>query len=62
MERNLRKKTHEQKTINFINNEVFSSEAMIQNLVSDLYVDISDVKDNYKYERFKKMLLNTAQT
>lgn len=37
--------------------EAFLAEAIIQNLISGLYVDISDVKNNFKYEHFKKIVV-----
>lgn len=33
--------------------EAFLAEAIIQNLIAGLYVDISDVKNNFKYDHFK---------
>ena len=38
--------------------EAFLAEAIIQNLISGLYVDISDVKNNFKHEHFKKMVVD----
>ncbi len=38
--------------------EAFLAEAIIQNLVSGLYVDISDVKNNFKYEHFKNIVID----
>lgn len=37
--------------------EAFLAEAIIQNLISGLYVDISDVKNNFKHEHFKNVVL-----
>ena len=37
--------------------EAFLAEAIIQNLISGLYVDISDVKNNFKHEHFKNIVL-----
>ena len=38
--------------------EAFLAEAIIQNLKSGLYVDISDVKNNFKYEHFKNIIVD----
>lgn len=38
--------------------EAFLAEAIIQNLVSGMYVDISDVKNNFKYEHFKNIVVD----
>ena len=38
--------------------EAFLAEAIIQNLMSGLYVDISDVKNNFKYENFKNIVID----
>ena len=38
--------------------EAFLAEAIIQNLISGLYVDISDVKNNFKHEHFKNIVIN----
>ena len=38
--------------------EAFLAEAIIQNLMSGLYVDISDVKNNFKYDHFKNIVIN----
>ena len=38
--------------------EAFLSEAIIQNLISGLYVDISDVKNNFKHEHFKNIVVD----
>ena len=37
--------------------EAFLAEAIIQNLVSGLYVDISNVKNNFKHEHFKNIVI-----
>lgn len=37
--------------------EAFLAEVIIQNLISGLYVDISDVKNNFKHEHFKNIVL-----
>ena len=37
--------------------EAFLAEAIIQNLISGLYVDISDVKNNFKHEHFKNIVV-----
>lgn len=45
----------------FINDyvyEAFLAEAIIQNLISGLYVDISDVKNNFKHEHFKNIVVD----
>lgn len=38
--------------------EAFLAEAIIQNLMSGLYVDISDVKNNFKHDHFKNIVVN----
>lgn len=38
--------------------EAFLAEAIIQNLISGLYVDISDIKNNFKHEHFKNIVLD----
>ena len=38
--------------------EAFLAEAIIQNLISGLYVDVSDVKNNFKHEHFKNIVVN----
>lgn len=38
--------------------EAFLAEAIIQNLISGLYVDISDVKNNFRHEHFKSTVVN----
>ena len=41
--------------------EAFLAEAIIQNLISGLYVDISDVKNNFRHEHFKKIVLDYCE-
>ena len=38
--------------------EAFLAEAIIQNLMSGFYIDITDVKNNFKHEHFKKIVVN----
>ncbi len=38
--------------------EAFLAEAIIQNLMAGLYVDISDVKNNFRYEHFKNIVID----
>lgn len=38
--------------------EAFLAEAIIQNLISGLYVDISDVKNNFRHDHFKNIVLD----
>lgn len=38
--------------------EAFIAEAIIQNLLQGMYVDISDVKNNFKHEHFKSIVLD----
>ena len=38
--------------------EAFLAESIIQNLMSGLYVDISDVKNNFKHEHFKNIVVD----
>ncbi len=38
--------------------EAFLAEAIIQNLMAGLYVDISDVKNNFKHDHFKNIVVN----
>lgn len=38
--------------------EAFLAEAIIQNLISGLYVDISDVKNNFRHEHFKNIVVD----
>ena len=37
--------------------EAFLAEAIIQNLISGMYVDISDVKNNFRHEHFKNIVV-----
>ncbi|MBE6717147.1 MAG: helix-turn-helix transcriptional regulator [Ruminococcaceae bacterium] len=37
--------------------EAFLAEAIIQNLISGVYIDVSDVKNNFRYEHFKNIVL-----
>lgn len=38
--------------------EAFLAEAIIQNLISGFYVDISDVKNNFRHDHFKNIVIN----
>lgn len=38
--------------------EAFLAESIIQNLISGMYADISDVKNNFKYDNFKNVVLD----
>ena len=38
--------------------EAFLTEAIIQNLMQGMYVDISDVKNNFRHEHFKNIALD----
>ena len=38
--------------------EAFLAEAIIQNLISGLYVDVSDVKNNFRHEHFKNIVVD----
>ncbi len=38
--------------------EAFLTEAIIQNLMQGMYVDISDIKNNFKHEHFKNIALD----
>lgn len=38
--------------------EAFLAEAIIQNLIQGMYIDISDVKNNFKSEKFKEVVLD----
>ena len=45
----------------FIDNytfEAFLAEAIIQNLILGMYVDVSEVKNNFKHEHFKDIVLD----
>ncbi len=37
--------------------EAFLSEAIIQNLIAGMYIDLSDIKNNFKHEHFKNLVL-----
>ena len=37
--------------------EAFFAEAIIQNILSGKYVDLSDVKNNFKHDRFKNIVM-----
>lgn len=41
--------------------EAFLAEAIIQNLMQGMYIDVSDVKNNFKHERFKKVVLDYCE-
>lgn len=38
--------------------EAFLAEAIIQNLMAGMYVDLSDIKNNFKHEHFKNILID----
>lgn len=38
--------------------DAFIAEAIIQNLISGMYADVSDVKNSFKYEHFKNIVLD----
>ncbi|MBE6773352.1 MAG: hypothetical protein E7544_03905 [Ruminococcaceae bacterium] len=38
--------------------EAFLAESIIQNLISGKYADLSDVKNNFKYDHFKNVALD----
>ena len=38
--------------------EAFLAEAVISNLISGMYIDISDVKNNFKHEHFKNIVVD----
>lgn len=38
--------------------EAFLAEAIIQNLNTGMYIDISDVKNNFKYDHFKNIVID----
>lgn len=38
--------------------EAFLAESIIQSLIANLYIDLSDVKNNFKYEHFKNIVLD----
>ena len=37
--------------------EAFLSEVIIQNLILGMYIDLSDIKNNFKYEHFKNIVI-----
>lgn len=41
--------------------EAFLAEAIIQNLISGFYFDISDVKNNFKHENFKNIVVDYSE-
>ena len=41
--------------------ECFVAEAIIQNLKVGSYIDLTDVKNNFKHERFKNIVLDYAE-
>lgn len=41
--------------------EAFLAEAIIQNLMQGMYIDLSDIKNNFKHEHFKKIVLNYCE-
>ncbi len=41
--------------------EAFLAEAIIQNLMAGMYVDISDVKNNFRHEHFKNIAVNYCE-
>lgn len=41
--------------------EAFVAEAVIQNLIAGAYVDITDVKNSFKHEHFRKIVLNFCE-
>lgn len=42
--------------------EAFLAEAVIGNLMSGMYVDVSDVKNNFKYEHFRSIVLGYCES
>ena len=38
--------------------EAFLAEAIIQNLINGLYIDISDVRNNFRHEHFRDIVIN----
>ena len=38
--------------------DAFLAEAVIQNLISGMYVDVSDIKNNFRYEHFKNIVVD----
>lgn len=41
--------------------ECFVAEAIIQNLKAGFYIDLTDIKTNFRYEHFKNIVLNFAE-
>ena len=41
--------------------EAFVAEAIIQNLISGAYVDVTDVKNSFKHENFKNVVLKYCE-
>lgn len=41
--------------------ECFTAEAIIQNLKNGAYIDITDVKNNFKYEHFSNIVCQYAE-
>ena len=41
--------------------EAFVAEAIIQNLISGVYVDVTDIKNNFKHENFKNVVLKYCE-
>ena len=41
--------------------ECFVAEAIIQNLKAGAYVDLTDVKNSFKHERFRDIVLEYAE-
>lgn len=41
--------------------EAFLAEAVIGNILSGMYVDVSDVKNNFKYEHFRNVVLGYCE-
>ncbi len=41
--------------------EAFLAEAVIGNILSGMYVDVSDVKNNFKYEHFRNIVLGYCE-
>ncbi len=42
--------------------ECFVAEAIIQNLKAGAYIDLTDVKKGFKYERFRKIVMDFAES
>ena len=41
--------------------EAFVAEAVIQNLMQGMYIDISNIKNNFKYDHFKEIILGYCE-